>query len=81
MAAGLPFVASDFPLWQELVEGNQCGICVPPTDVEKIREAAQKLLDEPELSEQLGKNGRRAVEEKYNWEQEKIKLIALYREL
>ena len=81
MAAGLPFVASDFPLWQELVEGNQCGICVPPADVEKIKEAAQKLLDEPELSEQLGKNGRRAVEEKYNWEQEKIKLIALYREL
>jgi len=29
----------------------------------------------------MSKNGRRAVQEKYNWEQEAKKLLALYKEL
>jgi glycosyltransferase involved in cell wall biosynthesis len=29
----------------------------------------------------MGENGRRAVEEKYNWEKEAEKLLALYKEL
>ncbi len=29
----------------------------------------------------MGENGRKAVEEKYNWEQEGIKLLKVYEEL
>ena len=81
MAAGLPVVASNFPLWKEIVEGNRCGITVDPLDPKAIAQAIEYLLTHPEEARQMGENGRRAVVEKYNWEQEKEKLLNLYEEL
>lgn len=81
MAAGLPVVASNFPLWREIVEGNACGLCVNPLDPKAIAEAIEYLLTHPEEARRMGQNGRQAVEEKYNWEKEAQKLLALYEEL
>lgn len=81
MASGLPIVASNFPLWRNIVEDNHCGICVDPTDVEAVRNACTELLNNPEKSQQLGRNGRKAVLEKYNWANEEKELIALYESL
>jgi glycosyltransferase involved in cell wall biosynthesis len=33
------------------------------------------------MAEQMGKNGRKAVLEQYNWQNENKKLIELYRKL
>lgn len=79
MAAGLPVVASNFPLWREIVEGNQCGLCVDPLDPKAIAQAIEYLITHPEEARKMGERGRRAVEEKYNWEREAQKLLALYR--
>lgn len=81
MAAGLPVVASNFPLWREIVEGNNCGLCVDPLDPKAIAEAVEYLLTHPEEAHRMGGNGRRAVEEKYNWEREGERLLKLYGEL
>jgi len=81
MAAGLPVIASNFPLWQEIVEGNRCGICVDPLNPKEIAGAIEYLITHPEEARQMGENGRRAVEEKYNWEKEGKKLLKLYEEL
>lgn len=81
MAAGLPMIASDFPLWRNVVEENNCGICVNPTNVQAVRSACVELLSNPEKSEQMGRNGRKAVMEKYNWANEEKKLLALYETL
>jgi len=81
MAAGLPVVASNFPLWREIVEGNACGLCVNPLDPKAIAEAIEYLLTHPEKARQMGQNGRRAVEGKYNWEKETQKLLSLYEKL
>ncbi|MGI9316900.1 MAG: glycosyltransferase, partial [bacterium] len=81
MAAGIPTIASNFPLWREIVEGNQCGICVDPLDPRAIGEAIQYLIDNPSEAERLGRNGRKAVEEKFDWAIEEQRLSKLYREL
>jgi glycosyltransferase involved in cell wall biosynthesis len=40
-----------------------------------------RLVNEPELAMQMGENGKRAVQGKYNWEKESEKLLKLYEEL
>ena len=81
MAAGLPVVASNFPLWEEIVEGNNCGLCVDPLNPKEIAEAIEYLITHLEEAKKMGENGRRAVEEKYNWGKEGAKLFNLYEEL
>ncbi len=81
MAAGLPVIASNYPLWESIVSGNKCGICVNPFDIKEIADAIIYLKNHPEERKQMGLNGRNAVEEKYNWETEEKKLFKIYREI
>ena len=81
MAARLPVISADFPLWAEIAEGNGAGICVDPLDIDAIVAAAKRLRDDPALRREMGERGRRAVEEKYNWDSEAKALLALYEEL
>lgn len=81
MSAGLPVIASDFPLWREIIAGSACGICVDPLDPSAIAVAIDRLVENPDLAREMGANGRRAVYERYNWNVEEKKLISLYGEL
>ena len=81
MAAGLPVIASNFPLWKEIIEGNECVITVDPLNPKAIAEAIEYLLTHPDEARRMGENGRQAVLEKYNWETEGKKLLALYEKL
>lgn len=78
MAAGIPVIASNFPLWRKIVEVNKCGICVDPLNPEDIAEAINWIIEHPSEARGMGKNGRRAVEEMYNWGIEEKKLLQLY---
>ena len=81
MSAGLPVIASNFDLWREIIEKNNCGFCVNPTDLNEIKSAIFEILGNPRKAKELGENGRRAIIEKYNWNNEEKKLIKLYGEL
>ena len=81
MAAGLPIVASDFPLWRDIVEGGGCGACVDPSDPKAIAAAIAAIVADPGVVARMGAAGRRLVEERYNWSVEEKTLLALYREL
>lgn len=81
MAFGIPVLCSSFPVWKELVEGNECGLTVDPLNPEEIAYAIEYLLAHHEETHQMGENGRRAVLEKYNWESEGKKLLALYEDV
>lgn len=78
MSVGLPVIASNFPLWKEIIEGNSCGICVDPLDPQAIATAIDYIVNNPNEAEIMGNNGKKAVEEKFNWRIEEIKLFNLY---
>lgn len=81
MAAGIPVIASDIPLWKEIVEENQCGMCVNPFDPKQIMEAIQYLHKNRDIAKQMGENGQLAVRKKFNWHIEEKKLLDLYAQI
>jgi glycosyltransferase involved in cell wall biosynthesis len=81
MSAGIPVICSHFPLWRDIIEKNECGICVDPSDPEAIAAAINYLKDNPVIARKMGENGRRAVIEKYNWNAEENKIKEIYSSL
>ncbi len=81
MLAGVPVVASNFPLWKKIIKGENCGICVDPRKPKQIAKAINFLFSNPLLAKKMGDNGRKAVLNKYNWAIEEKKLLELYRKL
>lgn len=78
MSAGVPVVASNFPLWRDIIEGNGCGLCVDPMDPQQIAEAIDYLVEHPVEAEAMGRRGQQAVLEKYNWSIEEGILLGVY---
>jgi len=78
MSAGIPVIASNFPLWRDIIESNECGICVNPLDPIEIARAIDHFILNPELARCMGENGRQAVLNKYNWSIEEKKLLEFY---
>ncbi len=78
MSSGIPVIASNFPLWRDIVEGNRCGICVDPLDPHAIAAAIDHLVTHPDIARSMGERGRQAVLEKYNWGIEAARLTDFY---
>lgn len=78
MSAGIPVIASDFPLWREIIAGNDCGLLVNPLNPDEIAKAIDYLVTHSDEAQRMGSNGRKAVIEKYNWFTEEKKLLAFY---
>jgi glycosyltransferase involved in cell wall biosynthesis len=81
MAAGIPVVASAFPLWKSIVEKSGCGVCVDPQDVNAVAGAIKYLLAHEAEAEAMGARGREAVMNEYNWKNESGKLVELYKRI
>ena len=81
MSAGLPIITSNFPLWREIVEGNNCGVCVDPLNPKEIADAIQFIVDNPLKAKEMGENGKNAIYDHYNWSNESKKLFELYDKL
>jgi len=78
MSAGIPVIASAFPLWKNIIEKAACGVCVNPLDPQAISEAIIKITTQPDLAKKMGQNGQQAVRQHYNWQIEEQKLLSLY---
>ena len=50
-------------------------------DVNQIAKAIDYLLSNDDIAQKIGNNGRKAVEQIYNWETQEKKLIDLYNRL
>ncbi len=81
MAASLPIVTSNFPLWRSIVTKHNAGVCANPLKPKEIAKAVNVLLGNEDESIQMGKNGQQAVQNVFNWRQEEEKLIKLYNQI
>ena len=78
MASGKPVVASNFPEIRNVVIESKCGLLIDPTDPAEIAEAIIHLLEHPQEAVEMGRSGRKAVEEQYNWEKMEGRLRGVY---
>lgn len=81
MAAGLPVVLSDFPLWRRLVGHLDCATFVDPDDPHAVARAIAAYAADPALADRHGAAGRRAALDLFSWESEEATLVELYRGL
>jgi glycosyltransferase involved in cell wall biosynthesis len=81
MEKSIPVIMPNFGEWISFNEENQCGINVNPNDVNEVCEAIMRLNKNPELKKRLGRNGRLAIEKKYNWLLAEERLLKLYKEI
>lgn len=78
MLVGMPVVASNFPLYREVVEPSRCGLIVDPSRPEEIAEAITYLIEHPDEARAMGECGLRAVRERFNWEGQSAQLCRMY---
>jgi glycosyltransferase involved in cell wall biosynthesis len=81
MSAGIPLIASDFPLWRQIVNDARCGVVVDPTDSRAIARAIEYVVTNEADACRMGRAGLDAATQTYNWASEEAKLVTLYREL
>lgn len=78
MSAGIPVIASDFPLWRRIIEKYDCGLLVDETDPVSISAAVHRYAQDPELLNRHGENARLAAESSLNWDSQGKVLISVY---
>jgi len=66
-ASGKAVIATNTGGINSYIVDGKTGILVPPGDVLAMRNAIQKLWENPELAQEMGKAGRRFVEENYDY--------------
>ena len=82
MICGKPVVSTDLPTGVPWVNQNGItGLIVPPRDVESLRQAMRRLLQDPQLRCQLGEAGRRRVVSEFTRELHIERILGLYHEL
>lgn len=79
MAGELVVIAPDFAVEvAAIVRDAQCGLLIDPSTPDSIAKAIDHLYDNPDQLQILGRSGRMAVLNRYNWEAEAEKLLAMY---
>jgi glycosyltransferase involved in cell wall biosynthesis len=81
MAAGLPVVASDFPVYREILNGGACGLLIAPADPHALARAIEWIFAHPDEAQAMGEEGRRRSGMLYTWTAERTKLFDLYRRI
>ena len=70
MACGKACVATDVPGSRDIIEDGVSGLLVPAEDAQALADAIHRLVESPDLRQQLGHQARRRVEEHFTIEHE-----------
>ena len=81
MAAGVPVIASNMPVTQELIEHNVTGWLVRPDRPSELARAIRVLLAHPETLERIAKTAKEKIITSLSWEKSLEQLEKVYSEL
>jgi glycosyltransferase involved in cell wall biosynthesis len=81
MASGKAVVCSNLPGVRSIVDNNVNGLLVNPRDSIDLKYKIETLLENKEMRDMYGKNGRWKVENKYSWEKIGLQLEKLYQDV
>ena len=81
LACGVPLIATDVGGLPEVIEDGHNGLLVPSQNPERLAEAMAVMLGDENLRERFRENGRRVLREKFDLDQTRDRLLALYRRL
>ena len=81
MSIGLPVITSDFELYKEIVLTNNGGVCVDPASPDETASERINFIDSKYDVTLFGKNGVKAIEQRYSCRVEEKKLLNLYDKL
>ena len=77
MQAGVPYICSNFALYEELLNECQAGITVDPMDVRTAAKEISSILEDSLKYDTMSKNGLSSLENSYNWATQEEKLFEL----
>lgn len=81
MAAGLPFIASNFDFWRGLLKGYDCCTFADAESSISVAGAVETLLNDAKRRELMAHEGQRAISEKFSWSHEEEVLVGLYQRI
>ena len=61
-------VVTDLPAMRDIIIDGKTGLVVPQKSIRQLAEKVIGLLDDPEMGRLVGKEGRRFVLERYDWD-------------
>jgi len=68
LAAGLPAIGVKGQGCEDIAKRADCMLLVNPNDVEDLTEKIDYLIENPNIREKMGENGRKLVADYYSWE-------------
>ena len=81
LASGVPVVQPRHGAFPELLEATGGGVLCEPNDTHSLATAIEKLLLNPECARELGKQGRKAVLEKFSVERMASEVVRVLEEV
>lgn len=78
MACALPVIATDIVGTKNDIQKYNSGIIVKPKDSQLLAKAIVELLNNKQKAKQMGDNGRKLVEENYDWDKIAKQIKQLY---
>ena len=81
MACEKPIIVTNVGGLMEVVNHGEFGIVIPKKNSLAIADAVEKLINEPDVAEELGKRARENVLKNYDWQNNLKLMISEYNKL
>lgn len=78
MSCGVPVIATTAVGMVQEIQDSKAGLIASPGDTKALAEAITSLLHERQLREEMGRNGRKLVKDRFDWRAVAHRVIEIY---